>query len=222
MTDEDVKKFMPMAKKLAWKYRGISDYLEVEDLEQICYLGLLKAYDTYRNDGRMRFSTYVYSMMEWQIFQEARKYNRIDRFCMISLNTPTNSDDETLTVEDLIGDIKVNVENTVIDRLTICEYYNEISKVLNGTQLEVMLLRVFDGLSYEAIGKRLNLDTKRVQRIFIEARRKLVRRSPFFYETYKQIYNINDNPYSGSVENIAINNVMNGGDLNELEEGTSY
>ena len=55
--DELVKTFMPLARRLAARYRG--DWEPVEDLEQVASLGLVKALDRFDPSRGVAFSSYA-------------------------------------------------------------------------------------------------------------------------------------------------------------------
>lgn len=55
--DAIVAQFMPLARKLAWRYRDVED---IEDLEQIAAIGLLKAIDRFEPKRGLAFSTLAF------------------------------------------------------------------------------------------------------------------------------------------------------------------
>jgi len=55
--EELVQRFMPLARRLAWRYRG--DREPIEDLQQVASLGLVKALDRFDPERGVAFSSYA-------------------------------------------------------------------------------------------------------------------------------------------------------------------
>ena len=90
--EELVERFMPLAKRLASRYRGGSD--SQEDLQQVAYLGLLKAIDRYEPDAGpfMRFAVPT-------ILGELKRHFRQTRW---SVHVPRSLQERVLDVSGAI------------------------------------------------------------------------------------------------------------------------
>lgn len=55
--DELIRRYMPLARRLAWRYQGRGESLD--DLTQVAYLGLVKAGDRFEPRRGVKFSTYA-------------------------------------------------------------------------------------------------------------------------------------------------------------------
>ena len=71
--NELVEKNIKLAYFVAARFQNCG--IEYEDLVSICFLGLIKAADTY-NPERSKFSSYAYRVMENEVLQEIRRVKR--------------------------------------------------------------------------------------------------------------------------------------------------
>jgi RNA polymerase sigma-B factor len=70
MTDEQIKKYQPLVKSIAYKFKNSGEPLE--DLEQVGYIGLINALNLYKPERGVKFETYA----TWLIAGEIRHYIR--------------------------------------------------------------------------------------------------------------------------------------------------
>ena len=70
VTDEQILKFKPLVKNIAYKFRNSGEPLE--DLEQLGYIGLMNAINLYNKQRKVKFETYA----SWFISGEIRHYIR--------------------------------------------------------------------------------------------------------------------------------------------------
>lgn len=70
ITDEQILKFKPLVKNIAYKFRNSGEPLE--DLEQLGYIGLINAINLYNRQRKVKFETYA----SWFISGEIRHYIR--------------------------------------------------------------------------------------------------------------------------------------------------
>jgi RNA polymerase sigma-B factor len=68
--EELVRRFIPLARRLAARYTGLRE--PREDLEQVAYLGLLKALDRYDPDNGAAFSSYALPTMTGELRRHFR------------------------------------------------------------------------------------------------------------------------------------------------------
>jgi len=70
VTDEQILKFRPLVKNIAYKFKNSGEPLE--DLEQLGYIGLINAINLYNQQRKVKFETYA----SWFISVEIRHYIR--------------------------------------------------------------------------------------------------------------------------------------------------
>lgn len=70
VTDEQILKFKPLVKNIAYKFKNSGEPLE--DLEQLGYIGLMNAINLYNQQRKVKFETYA----SWFISGEIRHYIR--------------------------------------------------------------------------------------------------------------------------------------------------
>jgi len=70
VTDEQILKFRPLVKNIAYKFKNSGEPLE--DLEQLGYIGLINAINLYNQQREVKFETYA----SWFISGEIRHYIR--------------------------------------------------------------------------------------------------------------------------------------------------
>ena len=70
VTDEQILKFRPLVKNIAYKFKNSGEPLE--DLEQLGYIGLINAINLYNQQRKVKFETYA----SWFISGEIRHYIR--------------------------------------------------------------------------------------------------------------------------------------------------
>jgi len=70
VTDEQILKFRPLVKNIAYKFKNSGEPLE--DLEQLGYIGLINALNLYNQQRKVKFETYA----SWFISGEIRHYIR--------------------------------------------------------------------------------------------------------------------------------------------------
>ena len=70
ITDDQIRNYQPLVKSIASKFLNSGEMFE--DLEQIGYIGLINAFNLYREDRGVKFETYA----TWLISGEIRHYIR--------------------------------------------------------------------------------------------------------------------------------------------------
>lgn len=192
MSNEDYLQFEPMLIKIASKYKDNKYSLELEDLMQVGAIGIMYGYNTYKQDSNMLFSTYIYQCINWAILKEFKKYERIEAFTTVSIHKETGED---TTLEDILQDMRTDIENQVIDRLVLEGYIKEFERILKGIELEVLYMRIFDNKSYKAIERILKLKEREAYNIFVKAKRKLLSKSSYIRDRYLSYMNSYTNIY---------------------------
>lgn len=189
MTNNDYLKWKALIFKVARKYEGVDKLLEIDDLVQIGSIGLAKGLETYDPNSDAQLKTWLYNNIDWTIYRELQKSHSINTF--ISLNTPI-ADDEDTTMEDMIEDIRVNIEDEVTDKLILESYYDEICEKLDDRKADVMIYKYFEGYDNKSIAEILNTSISNISGLLREARMTLIRKSMLFRSEYKRIYEISD------------------------------
>jgi RNA polymerase sigma-B factor len=69
--DALVQRFMPLARKLAQRYRGVED---IEDLEQVAAIGLVKAIDRFDPERGVAFSSFAFPTIRGELMRHLRDH----------------------------------------------------------------------------------------------------------------------------------------------------
>ena len=179
MTNQEYLKWEPMLKKIARKYKNNKFGIDMEELVQIGAIALINVFDTYQDDKGASELSYYYTCVERYILREFQNLGRAKRFCnnSISLNKPINNNDDDIYLDEIVPDKDINIEKTVLDTLIIKGYIDEINRVLNGNQKDIILLKIFDDKTDKEIADELKIEIKKVSKIFYSAKDKLIRKS---------------------------------------------
>lgn len=179
MTNQEYLKWEPMLKKLARKYKNNKFGIDMEELVQIGSMALINVFDKYQDDKGASELSYYYTCVERYILREFQNLGRARRFCenSISLNKPINNDNDDIYMDEIVPDKAINIEKTVLDTLIIKDYISEINRVLNGNQKDIILLKIFDDKTDKEIADELEIEIKKVSKIYSSAKDKLIRKS---------------------------------------------
>lgn len=178
MTNDDYIQWEPLIKKVAYKYRNNIFNLEIEDLIQIGAIGLMYAFNNYKEDKGASQKTYFYNCIEWRIIREFTNLNRVKRFCdspVIYLEDYTDEEEGT-TIADIIPS-DLNVEEKVLSEIKVKQYIDEIEKHLKGIEKDVIMYKLFDDLTTHEIALACNITDNRVNTVYCNARRRLKHKS---------------------------------------------
>ena len=179
MTNQEYLKWEPMLKKLARKYKNNKFGIDMEELVQIGSMALINVFDKYQDDKGASELSYYYTCVERYILREFQNLGRARRFCenSISLNKPINNDNDDIYMDEIVPDKAINIEKIVLDTLIIKDYISEINRVLNGNQKDIILLKIFDDKTDKEIADELEIEIKKVSKIYSSAKDKLIRKS---------------------------------------------
>ncbi|QEZ68940.1 hypothetical protein D4A35_08335 [Paraclostridium bifermentans] len=214
--DDDIKQWTPLIKKITWKYRNNPYKLELEDLEQIGYIGLLKGLRSFNEDLGVEIQTYLYRCIKWSIDKELEywKNNRRIAICSSSSLDISIGDDNEYTARDLIEDKNVNIEEHVSQSILIDRYKIEIKKTIKcpKEQLFAILILIYD-LSIKDAAERINLDLDIAKKMNKSIKDRLKRnlfirtqwRNYCSYKLQSKLKNIN---YMLNTESIAVDKIM--------------
>ena len=190
--DEQILKFKPLVKNIAYKFKNSGEPLE--DLEQLGYIGLINALNLYNQQRNVKFETYA----SWFISGEIRHYIRdkhqtiriphwitelnrkIDEFIVKykeetkqipslkkiakEFNLTEEGVKEVLKARDVVHVVSIDQENRNFD----CNEYPVLEKIKND-HYKSFLLPIEDLIALElALNKLKNLQRKVVNYIFIK------------------------------------------------------
>ena len=116
--EEILNKNKGLAYKIVSKYKETSLY-SYDDMHQICMLSLIKAIETYDETKNMKFSSYLYTLMNRDLAIEiCVNQNRKKRKAEISsLDISGNGDSKREnTIKDSIADETVNIEEEIMNK----------------------------------------------------------------------------------------------------------
>ena len=192
VTDEQILKFKPLVKNIAYKFKNSGEPLE--DLEQLGYIGLINAINLYNQQRKVKFETYA----SWFISGEIRHYIRdkhqtiriphwiielnrkIDEY-MVNYKEETKQTPslkiiaeefnlteegvkEVLKARDVVHTVSIDQENRGYD----CNEYPVLEKIKND-HYKSFLLPIEDLIALElALNKLKNVQRKVINYIFIK------------------------------------------------------
>jgi len=192
VTDEQILKFKPLVKNIAYKFKNSGEPLE--DLEQLGYIGLINAINLYNQQRNVKFETYA----SWFISGEIRHYIRdkhqtiriphwitelnrkIDEFIVKykeetkqipslkkiakEFNLSEEGVKEVLKARDVVHTVSIDQENRGYD----CNEYPVLEKIKND-HYKSFRLPIEDLIALElALNKLKNLQRKVINYIFMK------------------------------------------------------
>lgn len=173
-------------------YTQNTNSIDIKDLEQEGYIGLITAAKKYRADleNSASFSTYAFYYIYQKISNFIRYNNTNDE---TSLNIPTNTDSE-IELMDNIECIDYSFEN-IEEKIYIEQLRNELEQAMNDNntlfEREILKLRYGWDINKECtrneIAEIFNSDNKRIRNTESKALRKL-RNSEWGIEKKKEYF----------------------------------
>lgn len=149
-----------LATSVFWKYYPVvKDYIEIDDGLSICYIGLIKAIDTYDNSKGYTLSTYAYQVIKNELLQNLRILKRIP--ISISLDSSISNDDNECALEYFIPDtfdLTEYVETNDVNNI-LYQYIDNLSP----RDRQLILLHM-QGVTQQQIGNILNISQVQVAR----------------------------------------------------------
>lgn len=188
MTNEEYLQWEPLVKKIAHKYRNNIYKIEIDDLIQIGAMGLMNAFKYYQDDRGASFQTFAYDCVERSIFREFDNMKRIKRqanYKSISLELPVNGDGgKEIYLEEVISDDNINVEATVINKLMVEKYKEEINLVLTGKEKDIVYRTLFENAKFSDLAKEYEIHHSRVHEIQRRGFKNLRNKSPMIRDRW--------------------------------------
>lgn len=158
-------KYYSFVNQLAYKY--VSNTLELDDLMQEGFLGLLNAIYTFNPENQTSFKTYAKTCI----------LNKMKNFVKASTTKKSKLLQDAVSIDEqniiLLPDNKLNTpENLIIQK----EDYLNLIKIIDSelSQFEKKVLSCYlDGLSYLKISSLLNVSKKSIDNAMVRIRQKL-------------------------------------------------
>lgn len=166
MSCEDIcNKLKPLIYKLSHNYNNCEEF---EDLTQIAYLGLIKAYNSYDYTKGVVFETYAAVVIRNNFFLTFRKTKKLNEVESLQ----SNKSKEGIELLETLND-KINYENFVLNKIAINKVISEAKEI----DKQIIFLKK-KGLSYTDISNKINLSenaiSKRLRRLFKKIEEKMI------------------------------------------------
>jgi len=146
-------------------YRFIGDRAQAKDLAQEVFLKVWQVAKSY--EAKAKFTTWIYRITANLCFNELKSSRRKKWFSFYRCD-----EDEGNTIEETLSDGSPTAEDLLLAR----ERSREISDALQGlpeNQRMALVLKRYDGLSYQEIAKILNCSVSAVESLLVRAKRNL-------------------------------------------------
>lgn len=180
---DKIPELWAQVKGLVWKHAMRWDYAfegrngaTIEDYMQAGFIGLLYAVDYYKPDCGAKFSTILCKCIKTPFSDTAgirtSKQLRVDSH-WISLDAPSTADENSDPLEELIADPNGEEYFLGVER---CECHNALEDALatlTEEQRRVIKMRYYNELDPACIAKRMNLNSREVQKLEQAGIRKL-------------------------------------------------
>lgn len=156
-----------LAYKVAWNYYNkLNGFIDLEELQSLCFIGLVKASKLYNNDD-YAFSTYAYKCMKNEILKYFNKIKNINKNTHISLSQEIGDE---LRLEDTLFCID-NVDEQIEKKLLIDKLWEFIDE-LDDIERKI-IVGYMKGLTANKIGEIVGLKHARVSAAYKKALNKL-------------------------------------------------
>lgn len=168
--DETMEKFKGLCEKLSGKY--FIDSYDREDLRQVCYVELFKAYVKYDATVGVDFLNYSYQIITNELkrlLRDSKTTKRnTDNIGFVDIDGKVGSSGEAHTFCEVIADETVNVEQEV----ETSELVKIIKQVI--TEDEEILLPVMMGLrTAKSVADEINMSAEGVRKKILRLKAKL-------------------------------------------------
>lgn len=161
--NELVVRYLGKITSIARKYSAQG--YEQNDFVQEGLLGLLYAAKTYDPNGGMSFKSYVSLVAERRFISIIRRQNT-------QRSVPLSAIVELDTLDSEVEDLSRSPEEQIMLREQIDLIMQKLRGILSAQEFEVLMLYT-EGLSYNAIAKKLGISAKSVDNALQRARKKI-------------------------------------------------
>jgi RNA polymerase sporulation-specific sigma factor len=136
--------------------------LDISDLEQEGMIALNNAMNHYKENKDVLFYTYAKTCIERRIISTiVMAHRQKHKILNESVSYEINFDNEQISFDALIKDVKNNPENIIIDMENSKELMKEIEISLTNLEKQVLQLKL-DGFEYREIAEILNKESKSI------------------------------------------------------------
>jgi len=146
-------------------YRFIGDRALAKDLAQEVFIRIWQAAKTYRPEAK--FTTWLYRITANLCFNELKSSRRKKWFSFHGSDEHTGN-----TIEETISDRSPSAEDLLLQK----ERSRQISEALQSlpdNQRMALILKRYDGLSYQEIGQVIGCSVSAVESLLVRAKRTL-------------------------------------------------
>jgi RNA polymerase sigma-70 factor (ECF subfamily) len=150
-------------------YRFIGDRAQAKDLAQEVFIRVWQAAKTYRPEAK--FTTWIYRITANLCFNELKSARRKKWF---SFNW--SDEDSEHTIEEILSDNAPSAEDLLLEK----ERSRQISDALQSlpeNQRMALVLKRYDGLSYQEIAQIIGCSVSAVESLLVRAKRNLQEKS---------------------------------------------
>jgi RNA polymerase sigma-70 factor (ECF subfamily) len=157
-------------------YRFIGDRTKAQDLAQEVFLRVWQAAKTYKPEAK--FTTWIYRITTNLCFNELKSARRKKWF---SFNR--SDEDSENTLEQTLADSSPSAEDLLLSK----ERNRQISDALQSlpaNQRMALVLKRYDGLSYQEIAQIIGCSVSAVDSLIVRAKRTLQEKLKNFCHTY--------------------------------------
>ena len=176
MTNEDYLQYEPMLIKIANKFKNNPYRIDIDDIKQIGCLGMIRAFETYKEDAGMEFDTYMYNCIKWSINKEI--YNnkkKHEGYAVISMDHEADEDNNSMY--DIVPDENINVEAGVLEGMTLQEYIQEFKNILSPIKANIFIDRYVNELQIKNIASKYNKKNSAINSILRQCKGELITKS---------------------------------------------
>lgn len=171
--DEMILNNLGLARKVARRYSNDEESrCTFEEYLSVCYEGLIKAVDSYDKSMGIKFSTFatrccinevydLYNRDSWYNYKQGEQLEK--QHTSLNISISMDGDEK----EELIQQVK---DNSIVefDKFWVKDFIESVvSKSMweknKDRNTKIILLRVFDGLTFEQIAKECNISERQAQ-----------------------------------------------------------
>lgn len=186
MTSEQYLQFEPMLLKISNRFKNNKYGLDIDDIMQVGAFGMIRAYETYEDNKGMIFSTYMYNCIEWSIRKEFQIIkNKHKDFTITSLDHEIG--EEGVNMYELIPDENIDIENDVIEDMTLKEYIQEFKDILEPLSAEIFIDKYVYGIDNIVLATKYSKDISNITSVLKRSKSTLIKKSWLIREEYRKL-----------------------------------
>ena len=186
ISNEQFLQYNAMLHKIVNKYKNNTYGMEFDDLFQVGSLGIMRAYETYKEGEGVSFDNYVYRCITWAIMNELRRYKRIKQQYNFNYLDSCIDTEEEGTLHDIIADESINVSCEALDNITIQDYIKEFKLILTPFRCDIMIDRYINNLDVKTIAGKYDKTEGVIRSNIRESKNLLIRKSFMIRQEYER------------------------------------